>query len=98
MLRSLRNLKTSEIELQQPLPALECEWLIGRLLARHGVETANWVGDTCRLFVEHDADLCGSADLIAWLQHCGVLAAAVRVRSAEGLPSARPPSEPSRAR
>jgi hypothetical protein len=58
---------------------------VGRLLARQGVETAEWVGNTCRLLVAYDADPCGSADLIAWLQHCGVLAVAVRVGGAGGL-------------
>ncbi len=78
MLTSLRNLKTSEIELRQPLPVLECEWLVGRLLAKQGIETAKWVGNTCRLLVEYDADLCGMADLVAFLQSCGVPGAAVR--------------------
>jgi hypothetical protein len=32
MLQTLGNLKTSEIELRQHLPVLECEWLVGRLL------------------------------------------------------------------
>jgi hypothetical protein len=79
MQKSLRNLKTSEIELRQPLPVLECEWLVGQLLAKQGIEAAQWVGNTRRLFVEYDADLCGKADLIALLQSCGVPAVAVRV-------------------
>lgn len=79
MLKSLRNLKTSEIELRQPLPVLEWEWLVGRLLAKQGIEAAEWVRDTRRLLVEYDADLCGRADLIAFLQSCGVPPVAVRV-------------------
>ena len=59
MLASLRNLKTSEIELRQPLRVLECEWLVGRLLAKQGIATAKWVGNTRRLLVEYDADICG---------------------------------------
>jgi hypothetical protein len=58
--------------LRQPLPALECEWLVGRLLAKQGVETAGWMGESCRLLVEYDADLCGRAELVAFLQSCGV--------------------------
>ena len=78
MFENLRNLKTSEIELRQPLPVLECEWLVGRLLAKHGVTTAKWAGNTRRLLVEHDADSFGSAELIAFLQCCGVPATEVR--------------------
>jgi len=54
-----QHLKTSEIELRQPLPVLECEWLVGRLLAKQEIETAKWAGGTYRLLVEYDADLCG---------------------------------------
>jgi hypothetical protein len=78
MIESLRNLKTSEIELRQPLPVLECEWLVGRLLAKKGVKDAKWAGGTRRLLVEYDADRFGSAELIAFLQSCGVPVAAVR--------------------
>ncbi len=85
MLKSVRNLKKSEIELRHPLPALESEWLVGRLLAKQGVETAEWVGNSRRLLVDYDADLCASAELSALLQHCGVTGAAVRVGSALGV-------------
>jgi hypothetical protein len=78
MIESLRNLKTSEIELRQPLPVLECEWLVGRLLAKQGIAAARWVGNTRRLLVEYDADRFGSAELIAFFQSCGVPVAAVR--------------------
>jgi hypothetical protein len=78
MLESVRNLKTSEVELRQPLPVLECEWLVGRLLAKQGVATAEWAGNR-RLSIEYDADLCSRAELIAFLQSCGVSATAVRV-------------------
>ena len=74
MIENLRNLKTSEIELRQQLPVLECEWLVGRLLAKRGVATAEWVANTRRLLVQHDADLCGRAELVALLQSCGVSA------------------------
>jgi hypothetical protein len=79
MLESLRNLKTSEIELRQQLPVLEGEWLVGCLLAKQGVAKATWRGNTCRLLVEYDADLLGSAELIAFLRYCGVPVASVRV-------------------
>ena len=72
MIEDLRNPTTSEIVLRQELPELECEWLIGQLLAKRGVATARWVTDTRRWLVQHDADLCGRAELIAFLQSCGV--------------------------
>jgi len=80
MLESLRNLTTSEIEVREPLPARECEWLIGRLLAKQGIAAARWVGNHRRLLVEYDADVYGKAELIAILRFCCVSAAAVRAR------------------
>ena len=77
MIENLRNLKTSEIELRQQLPVLEWQWLVGRLLAKRGVATAEWVANTRRLLVQYDASLCGRAELVAFLQSCGVSAAAV---------------------
>ena len=79
MLENLRNLKTSEIELRQQLPAPEGEWLVGRLLAKQGVANAKWVGNTRRLLVEYDADLFGTGEIIAYLGYCGVLVASARV-------------------
>jgi hypothetical protein len=82
MLESLRNLKTSEIELKQQLPPPEGEWLVGCLLAKRGVANAAWMGNARRLSIEYDADLFGSAELLAFLRNCGVLVAAVRVGTA----------------
>jgi len=79
MLESLRNLKTSEIELKQQLPAPEGEWLVGCLLAKQGVANATWKGSAHRLLIEYDADVFGSAEILAFLQSCGVRVAAVRV-------------------
>ncbi len=79
MLESLRNLKTSEIELRQQLPVLEGEWLVGCLLAKQGVANATWKGSTRHLLIEYDADVFGSAELIAFLHFCGVPVAAVHV-------------------
>ena len=79
MLESLRNLKTSEIELRQQLPAPEGEWLVDRLRAKQGVANAKWMGNTRLLLVEYDADLFGTAEIIAFLSYCGVLVASARV-------------------
>jgi len=77
MLESLRNLKTSEIELRQQLPAPEGEWLIGRLLAKQGIANATWKAR--RLLIEYDADVFGSAEILSFLHSWGVRVAAVRV-------------------
>jgi len=79
MLESLRNLKTSEIELKQQLPAPEGEWLVRCLLAKQGVANATWMGNARRLLIEYDADLFGSAEILSFLHFCGVRVAAVRV-------------------
>lgn len=78
MLESLRNLRTSEIELRQRLPAPEGEWLVGCLLAKQGVANATWRGNARGLWIEHDADLFGRAELLDFLHYCGVSVAAVR--------------------
>jgi hypothetical protein len=85
MLDSVRNLRTSEIELRQPLPALECEWLVGRLLAKRGVADAVCGRRPRRLLVEYDADELRSHDLVDYLSACGIRVAAVRA----GRPIAR---------
>ena len=82
MLESLRNLQTSEIELKQQLPPPECDWLLGRLLAKQGVANATWMGNARRLLIEYDANLFGCAELLAFLRYCGVPVAAVRVGAA----------------
>ena len=67
MIENLGNLKTTEIELRQELPVLECQRLIGRLLAVRGVATAHWVAKTRRLQVQYDPNRCGRAELVAFL-------------------------------
>jgi hypothetical protein len=86
MLESLRNLKTSEIELKQQLPRPEGEWLVGRLLAKQGIANATWSGHERRLLIQYDADLFGSAEILSFLHFCGVRVAGVRVgMSSEGV-------------
>jgi hypothetical protein len=72
MLESVRNLKTSEIELRQRLPQLECEWLVAQLRARRDIAAAACASDACRLTIEYDADRLGRADLVDLLNLCGV--------------------------
>lgn len=79
MLESLRNLKTSEIELKQQLPTREREWLVRCLLAKQGIAKALWRGHARRLLIEYDAELFGSAEILSFLHVCGVSVAAVRV-------------------
>ena len=70
MLDSVRNLRTSEIQLRQGLPEPECNWLVGQLRAKRGIADAE-----CRvrqLVVEYDADIVDRADLVEFLDVCGV--------------------------
>ena len=77
VLSDVRNLKASEIALMQHLPALECEWLVGQLRSRPGIAAARCEGDACRLTIEYDADELVSGDVLDFLTHCGVRAAAI---------------------
>jgi hypothetical protein len=77
MLDSVRNPRTSEIELRHQLPALEGDWLVGRLRAKRGIADAEYGGGARRLVVEYDADLLGSADLVEFLDDWGIPVAAV---------------------
>ena len=77
MLGDVRNLKTSDIELKQRLPALECEWLVGQLRSRSGIAAARCEGDACRLMIEYDADELVTGDVLDFLTRCGVRVAAV---------------------
>jgi len=79
MLDSIRNLKTTKIELRQRLPEIECDWLVGQLRAHRGIAAAACAGDARRLTIEYDGDTLVSADLIDFLNVCGVRVAAVRV-------------------
>lgn len=78
VLNNVGNLMTSELELRQRLSALECDWLAGCLHAKNGVAAVQWSDKTSRLFVEYNADIFGSAELIDFLLTCGVPVAAVR--------------------
>ena len=77
MLGDIRNLKASDIELKERLPALECEWLVGQLRSRPGIAAARCEGDACRLTVEYDADELVTGDVLDFLSQCGVSAAPV---------------------
>lgn len=72
---SVRNLKTSEIELSGQLPDLERVWLVGQLRAKRGVAAA--VCDARALVVEYDADVWHGNDLLDFLDDCGVPVVAI---------------------
>jgi hypothetical protein len=80
MLDAARNLRTSAIELRQSLPALERDWLLGRLRAHPDISAAASADDARQLTIEYDADRLVSADLVDWLNRCGVRVAAVHAR------------------
>jgi hypothetical protein len=77
MLGDVRNLKTSDIELDRRLPALECEWLVGQLHSRPGIAAAQCADDARHVMVEYDADQVVTADVVDFLGQCGVRVAAV---------------------
>ena len=82
MFGDVRNLKTSAIELDERLPMLECEWLVGRLRSRRGIAAAR-CDDARHLMVQYDADQLVTGDVLDFLNQCGVHAAAahpLRVR------------------
>jgi hypothetical protein len=71
MLQTLRNLKTSEIELRQQLPVLECEWPVGRLLAKQGVTDAKGEA-TAAGCSSNTTPICTAARSSVRLQHRSV--------------------------
>jgi hypothetical protein len=73
----VRNLKVSDIELKQRLPALECEWLVHQLRSRAGIAAARCATDSRSITVEYDADELVSGDVVEFLSQCGVRVAAV---------------------
>lgn len=80
MLDAARNIRASAIELRQSLPALERDWLLGRLRAHPCITSAASGDDARELTIEYDADRLVSADLVEWLNMCGVRVAAVHAR------------------
>jgi hypothetical protein len=56
MLGDLRNLKTSDIELEQRLPTLECEWLVGQMRSQAGIAAARCASDARHPTVQYNAD------------------------------------------
>jgi hypothetical protein len=82
MLEHIGNLRTSELQLRQPLSPLECDWLIGCLSDRNGVANVEWGDKARRLFVVHDPDIVGTPEIVDFLRTCGVLAARARAHYA----------------
>ena len=78
MLESVRNWKTSEVELRHRLPQGECDWLIGALRARRGIAAARCASDARRLTIEYDGEELVDNDLVDFLSQCGVCVAHVR--------------------
>jgi hypothetical protein len=73
MWESIRNLKTSELELREPLNDSERDWLVGCLTSRRGIRDALCDGEhACRLLVEYDANFVNVAELLDFLYLCGI--------------------------
>jgi hypothetical protein len=76
---SLRDVRTTAIELRGHLGALERDWVLGCLAAQRGVEVARWLDeDSCRLVIDHDADVLTGTELVNFLYTCGLPTRSVR--------------------
>jgi hypothetical protein len=74
---SVRNVRSADFELREPLNAGECGWLIARLLERRGVLSARCSPDACGLHVEYDGERMTTPRLVDFLRICGVAPAVV---------------------
>jgi hypothetical protein len=73
VLESLRNTKTFNVDLGEPLNVLERQWLVRSLGAKRGVRDARFEDDNPRrLVIEYDADLVCNASLFDFFDVCGV--------------------------
>ncbi len=69
----LQNLRTAELTVRERLNDPERKWVIGRLIARNGVNGALWRGSNgLRLSVQYDADVVNGPELLDVLQTCGL--------------------------
>jgi hypothetical protein len=75
----IRNLKTSQIRLIDPLPETERGWLLQALRLKRCVVAAEC--DSRALVVEYDADVWGSSGLLDFLAECRVPFAADQASS-----------------
>jgi hypothetical protein len=76
---SLRDVRTTAIELRENLGGLERDWVLGCLAAQRGIEVARWLDqDSCNLVVEYDADVLTGSELVNFLYTCGLPTRSVR--------------------
>jgi hypothetical protein len=72
---SVLNLRTSRIRLRECPIGRERQWIIGRLLAKRGVLYADYPDGAAReLVVAYDADVLSGAELLDFLDGCGLSA------------------------
>jgi hypothetical protein len=75
-----QNLRKADLDVREQLNSLERSWVIGRLVAQHGVNGALWRhGEAARLSVEYDAYVVSGAELLDLLQTCGLHARPSRI-------------------
>lgn len=78
MRQNVGHLMTSEIELRQHLSVLERDWLTDCLYGENGVADVKWSNKTNRVFVEHNAAIFESAELLDFLRARGVSVSSLR--------------------
>ena len=68
----IRNLRRVDLDVREVLNAPERNWVIGRLVARSGVNGAVWRGAQPCVSIEYDADVVSGAELFDILESLGL--------------------------
>jgi hypothetical protein len=66
------NLRTVDLEVREQLNGSEKNWVIGQLVARHGVSGALWASALPRLRIEYDADVVSGLELFDVIESFGL--------------------------
>lgn len=75
----IQNLRSVDLEVREQLNAAARSWVIGRLVARSGVNGALWRGAEPRVSIEYDADVVGGVELVDMLESLGLHARPARI-------------------
>jgi hypothetical protein len=68
----IQNLRSVDLEVREQLNPRERSWVIGRLVARSGVNGALWRGAQPRVSIEYDADVVSGVELVDMLELLGL--------------------------
>lgn len=73
------NLRMVDLEVRESLNGPERNWVIGQLVARHGVNGALWGDTRARLRIEYDADVVSGLELLNLVESFGLRAQPARM-------------------